>query len=131
MTDFLDVASGAHGTVNQNTNRYIIGPTIELHLPFGFGVEFDVLYRHFSYNSTANLVDVISTSRTTAGNWEFPLLVKKNLGKSPLRPFVDAGVNFSKLSGLSQSVESVLSPNRITSSSTGSPAELQDDFSKG
>jgi hypothetical protein len=109
-----------------------VGPTIELRLPFGFGVEVDALYRHFSYNSTASLVDVLSTLRTTSNDWEFPLLLKKRFGGvGPVRPFVDAGVNFNKISGLSQSVSNLVFPNRLTTMSNSNPAELKNDFTAG
>ncbi|MEI9973118.1 MAG: hypothetical protein WDO73_14350 [Ignavibacteriota bacterium] len=80
LTDFIDAASGSNpsGFVHfaTNTNRYIVGATGELHLPFGLGVEVDVLYRHFNYQSASQGVDTASTSATTGNAWEFPLLGK-------------------------------------------------------
>jgi hypothetical protein len=132
LTDFIDTVSGSRTIVTSVTNRYIVGPTIELHLPFGFGVEADALYRHFSYNSTANLLDALLTLRTTSNDWEFPLLVKKRFGGvGPVRPFVDAGVNFNKINGLSQSVSTLVFPNRLTTTSNTNPAELKNDFTAG
>ena len=46
MTDFLNAEPLVYQT---HTNRYIIGPTVELRLPFGFSVEVDVRYRHLNY----------------------------------------------------------------------------------
>ena len=132
LTDFIDTVSGSRTTVTSVTNRYIVGPTAELRLPFGFGVEVDALYRHFSYNSTASLVDVLSTLRTTSNDWEFPILLKKRFGGvGPVRPFVDGGVNFNKISGLSQSVSNLVFPNRLTTTSNSNPAELKNDFTAG
>jgi Outer membrane protein beta-barrel domain len=132
LTDFIDTVSGSRTTVSSVTNRYIVGPTFELRLPFGFGVEVDALYRHFSYNSTASLVDVLSTLRTTSNNWEFPLLLKKRFGGvGPVRPFVDAGVSFDKITGLSQTVSNLVFPNRLTTTSNSNPAELKNDFTAG
>ena len=132
LTDLVDTVSGSRTTVTSVTNRYIVGPTAELRLPFSFGVEVDALYRHFSYNSSETLIDVLSTLRTTGSDWEFPLLLKKRFGGvGPVRPFVDAGVNFNKISGLSQSVSTLVFPNRLTTSSNGNPAELKNDFTAG
>src|SRR5579885_2019028 len=76
LNDAFNTVSNQNFTFNTNTNRYLIGPTAELHLPFGLGVEVDVLYRHFNYQdligSGANAV----TSVNTAGAWEFPVLLK-------------------------------------------------------
>jgi opacity protein-like surface antigen len=132
LTDFIDTVSGSRATVSSVTNRYIVGPTIELRLPFGFGVEADFLYRHFSYNSTTSLIDVLSSLRTTGNDWEFPLLLKKRFGGvGPVHPFVDAGVSFNKISGLTQSVSTLVFPSRLTTSSNSNPAELKNDFSTG
>jgi opacity protein-like surface antigen len=131
LTDFLNAASGGQSILSATTNRYIVGPSIELRLPAGFGVEFDALYRRFSYNATTNLVDAISSLRTTGNNWEFPLLLKKRFAGGPVRPFVSAGVSWNKISGLTQSVQTLVLPNRITNSSTSSPVELKNDFSTG
>src|SRR5580698_4089203 len=48
LTDFLNEVNGVSSTI---TNRYLIGPEVELRLPFGLGIEFDALYRHFSYTN--------------------------------------------------------------------------------
>src|SRR5881628_3854130 len=104
MTDFLNSVSSGTSVFSSKTQRYIIGPTVELRLPAGFGVEFDALYRHFSYSASSNLVDAISNIRTTSNAWEFPLMLKKRFGGGPVRPFFDFGVSFDKLSGLSESV---------------------------
>ncbi len=61
MTDFVDAVNGQNFTASAYTNRYIIGPTAELRLPFGLGVEFDVLYRHFGYSSNGLLSGITTT----------------------------------------------------------------------
>jgi len=131
LTDFIDAASGSRTSVTTTTNRYIVGPTVELRLPAGFGVEVDALYRHFRYNTSANLLDAISNVNTSSDAWEFPLLLKKRFMHGPIRPFLDAGVSFNKISGLSQTVDTVVFPNRTTTATTSNPSELTNDFSSG
>jgi hypothetical protein len=123
MTDVLSAASGplSHGTVSTSSDRFIVGPAVELHLPFGLGLEFDVLYRRFSYASLSSLY-LLSNLSATGSNWEFPLLVKKHLLPGPARPFVDAGVNFDKLTGVSQTVQVIAG---------ATAAGTQNTFSKG
>ncbi len=128
MTNFIDTVSGSYSTVDSVTNRYIVGPTAELRLPFGLGVEIDALYRHFNYHSSTSLV-AISTLRATGSDWEFPLLLKKRFGVGPIHPFIDAGVNFNKVSGLSRTVTTLVFPNVTTSNSASS--ELKNDFTAG
>jgi opacity protein-like surface antigen len=136
LTDFVDVASGTNpsGFIDfaTHTNRYIIGPTGELHLPFGFSVEVDILYRHVNYQETVQGVGVLNSSSTTGNAWEFPLLGKYRFLKTKLvRPYIDAGVAFDTLQGLSQSVTSTLSSGSSSTSSTGTPSQLQNSTTRG
>src|SRR5664279_766800 len=52
LTDFVSAVSAQNINASTTTNRYILGVTGEARLPFGLGVEVDVLYRHFRYNSS-------------------------------------------------------------------------------
>src|ERR1035437_6690156 len=86
LNDFLNAAKSQQFAFNTTTNRYIVGPTAELHLPFGFGIEFDILYRRFDYTGSATLMNIVSNSRTTANAWEFPLLAKYRLPMKVVHP---------------------------------------------
>jgi len=132
MTDFVDAVNSQNFTASAYTNRYIVGPTAELRLPFGLGVEFDVLYRRFGYSSNGLLSGITTTitNKTTTGSaWEFPLLAKYRFSGKLLRPFVSAGVSWDKLSGLTQDVRSVVAG--VTSNSSGTPTELSTDTTRG
>jgi opacity protein-like surface antigen len=130
MTNFLEVASAQNINASTTTNRYIVGVTGELRLPFGLGVEADILYRHFSYGGTTGITTTSSTVDTTSGAWEFPLLAKYRFKGKVVHPFVDAGVAWDKLSGLTQTVTRTV--GSITgSTSTSSPAELNQSTTIG
>jgi opacity protein-like surface antigen len=133
MTDFVDAVRAQNINASTTTNRYILGVTGEARLPFGLGVEFDVLYRHFRYNSSSGISSITSNLTnidTTSGAWEFPILAKYRFKGKIVRPFVDGGVAWDKLSGLTQTVKSVVAG--ITSSkSTSSPAELANGTTRG
>jgi opacity protein-like surface antigen len=138
LTDFVDAASGtnAAGFIDfaTHTNRYIIGATGELHLPFGFSAEVDVLYRHVNYQETSQAVDVLTNSSTAGNAWEFPILGKYRFLRTKLmRPYVDAGVSFDTLQGLSQTVTNTLiaGSNSTTTTSSGSPIQLQNSTTRG
>jgi opacity protein-like surface antigen len=126
LTDFVDAVNTQNFTSSAYTNRYIVGPTAELRLPFGLGVEFDALYRHFGYSVTGIIAGPTSTivsSSTTGSAWEFPLLAKYRFPGKIVRPFVSAGVAWDRLSGLSQSVHNAVS--------TGSVPELSNNTTTG
>jgi hypothetical protein len=126
LTDFFDAVNSDNLGYFSSTNRYIVGPTAELHLPFGLGIEFDALYRHLHYSNAFTAVDVLVNSSTESGSWEFPLLLKYRF-KAPLaRPFIDGGVAWDTLSGVSQTIEQTAIATGVVSSSTNSsPAELR------
>jgi opacity protein-like surface antigen len=126
LNEFLDAAKSQQFAFNSTTNRYIVGPTAELHLPFGLGVEFDILYRRFDYTGNGTLAGVVTSSSATGNAWEFPLLVKYRFPMKMVHPYVDAGVAWDTLSGLKQAI----TRNSITTS-TSSPAELNTTATRG
>ncbi len=70
-----------------STDRYLIGPEVELRLPFHLGVEADALYRHYALSGNG------------VSEWDFPILLKYRFKGVPLvHPFVDAGPVFNHVS---------------------------------
>ena len=107
VTDLLDARAGAFFVDASVTNRYLIGPTVEVRLPFGLGVELDAIYRHFRFTSTGGRVNVFGTGRATGSAWEFPLLAKYRLRTPVARPYVDAGIAWDIVSGSSTNTSTV------------------------
>ena len=138
LTDFLSTAesTNASGFIDYatHTNRYIVGVTGELRLPFGLGVELDVLYRHLNYQSSQQLVGITTTTTntsTTANAFEFPLLGKYRFGTKVLHPFVDAGVSWDTLQGLKQDVTTTVLNVTGSNSSSSTPSQLQHNTTRG
>ena len=134
MTDFVDAVRAQNINASTTTNRYIVGVTGEARLPFGLGVEMDILYRHFRYSSSSGVSNLLTSNLTsidtTAGSWEFPILAKYRFKGKIVHPFVDAGVAWDKLSGLTQTVTRTV--GSITgSTSTSNPAELNQSTTIG
>jgi hypothetical protein len=132
LTDFFNAVSSDNLGYFSSTNRYIVGPTAELHLPFGLSVEFDALYRHLHYSSAFNVADVLVNSSTESGDWEFPLLLKYRF-KAPLaRPFIDGGVAWDTLSGVSQTItQTAIATGIVSTSTNSSPAEQRNSTVTG
>jgi len=101
LTDFLNTVNGV---TSSTTNRYIVGPMVELRLPFGLGVEFDALYRHFDYTNVVGSGVNALTSTGHSGAWEFPLVAKYKFPSHIARPYVEAGVAWDTLSGVTNAV---------------------------
>jgi opacity protein-like surface antigen len=131
LNNFLDAAKSQQFAFNSATNRYIVGPTAELHLPFGLGVEFDILYRRFNYNGSGSLAGVVTSSSTTSSDWEFPLLAKYRFPTKMVHPYVDAGVAWDTLSGLKQAIIRAAANVITGTTTTSNPAELNTTATRG
>ncbi|HUA18872.1 MAG TPA: outer membrane beta-barrel protein [Bryobacteraceae bacterium] len=100
LTDaFSDTTTNAVDFVEHsfsNSKGYVIGPTAELRLPFGFFVEADALYRPLSLVTDTTLVPSPTIHYSTdISSWEFPILGKYHFLHTPLvRPYVEAGPIF-------------------------------------
>jgi opacity protein-like surface antigen len=127
MTDFTNAVTSGRFDYTSKTQRYIVGPTVELRLPAGFGIEADALYRRFSYNSV--LTDTGVTAATSGNAWEFPILAKYRFPTPIARPFIAGGIAWDSLQGLKQDVRTGLANLGITSTSI--PAELHQKTTTG
>jgi|SRR5271157_2187010 len=106
LTDFISAAGSSSGlNAVEHPQRYLLGPTVELKLPMSFAFEADVLYRRLNYQTVATTATAAGASLVTSNDWEFPLLLKYRFaGKKLVRPYVDAGVAFDRLQGLTDTL---------------------------
>jgi hypothetical protein len=82
-----------------NSQNYILGPSVELRLPYRLSVEFDALYRPLTFGtSTATIANgspVLSRTSTQLSTWEFPVLFKYHFASEHyIKPYVEAGPSF-------------------------------------
>jgi hypothetical protein len=82
-----------------NTKNYVIGPTVELSLPFGLSVEADALYRPLNLTTDITVVpQPLAHYSATINSWEFPILGKYHFLHTPVvKPYVEAGPIFRHL----------------------------------
>jgi opacity protein-like surface antigen len=133
FTDFLNAAESGDPSYSTVTNRYIVGLEGELRLPFGLGIELDVLYRHVNFSSTTafpGTTTPTTTASTTSNDWEFPLVAKYKFKAPIVRPYAEAGVAWDTLQGLTQAVKSTVA-GVVSSSSTSNPPELANSSTRG
>ena len=80
------VNNGGKNLFSHDTQRLVIGPTVELRLPFHLGLEADALYRRYNIGGNVN-------------HFEFPILVKYRFSGVPLiHPYLAAGPSFNHVS---------------------------------
>jgi hypothetical protein len=84
------------------TNRFLIGPEVDLNLPFHLGVEADALYRHYKLGGSG------------VNEWDFPILLKYRFSAVPvLHPFLDAGPIFNHVSEIQAVTSNVSAPGVV------------------
>lgn len=123
LTDAFKTGTGALGNFTSENRRYTIGPTIEMNLPFGLGIEFDALYKRLGYEET--ITDSGLHRAITADAWDFPVLLKVKTGMQPIRPYFVLGPTFRGVTRLKQAGDF------FDGNTGGDPPELERNFNAG
>jgi hypothetical protein len=138
LTDYFDAINvpfnccSGRQSYTSSTNRYTVGPTIEVSLPFHLAIELDALYKRYRFRGTTFGVDTISYAKTTANSWEFPLLLKYKLPTPFIHPFADVGISFHRLTGVKEVSNGFIVPLPTPFvSTTDTPEELDHRFNTG
>ena len=82
-----------------STDRYAIGPTIEVKLPFRFAGSCDFLYEQIALGLSSGSLTA------TVHRWELPVLLKYDMASGPARPFVHVGISFNRIFGVESASE--------------------------
>lgn len=101
LNDAFSVQSPNPLSYVAQTQRYTVGPFIELRLPAHLAIEIDALYRRYGYQTAP----LFSRAPVRASSWEFPVLGKYRLFSGPVQPYIEGGVAFSRLTDIPQVLE--------------------------
>ena len=85
------ITDDTSGSLSSESQRYTIGPTVEVRLPLGLGVEFDALYQRFGFTGYSGSCCGASITRERASSWEFPIIGKYRLPMFRVHPFLGVG----------------------------------------
>ena len=100
LTDAIHLSSNAtFAAVTADTHHYVVGPFVEVKLPWKFSVEVDALYRSYEYQLAP------SAPSNSVGSWEFPVMAKRKFFAGPVKPYVEGGLVFSHLTGVKSASE--------------------------
>jgi len=94
-TTFTGIDSTIH--VFSSSKNYVIGPMLELNLPFGLSVEADALYRPLNLTTDTQIIplDTVTRRSVDVPSMEFPILLKAHFLHTPIvKPYVEAGPTF-------------------------------------
>jgi len=97
------------GGASANEQRFTIGPTVELHLPFHLSFEVDALWRQSSFGTIGGHFN--GDLDSSVNDWQVPLLAKYEMNFGPIHPFIDGGIVYRHVSTSSSSVPPPTNPN--------------------
>jgi opacity protein-like surface antigen len=80
-----------------DSRNYIIGPMVELRLPFHLAVEADALYRPLNVTTFTNTGSALVTTGGDFSTWEFPVLAKYRFPTHIVKPYIEAGPSWRTL----------------------------------
>ncbi len=105
---FTDVVNG--NTVNgiqsvAKSTNFTIGGALQVNLPLSLRLEVDALFRPYSFNLTSRDIG----EDISGQQYRFPVLLQYRLGGPPLiKPFVEAGLSFDHIAGISAAAKSAI-----------------------
>lgn len=110
------------------SKRYILGPAVEVGLPWDFTLELEALYHRHGYSATGFQFAQSENDRERANSWEFPVLVNYHLSTRGIQPFVSAGVAPRSISGTIEKTLTTL--NVVTRQTTTSTTSMETNWAK-
>jgi hypothetical protein len=116
LTDVLK--PGAITQAKVDTTRLTIGPVIDLRLPFGLGLETGALYKRFRQTGTTGSNNQVAINEGGA-SWEFPILAKFRLPGILVRPYVEGGFSYNRLTDIAKPFQTAVNnPSDLLASVT-------------
>lgn len=100
----------ADGGASASEQRFTIGPTVEVHLPFHLSFEVDALWRQSSFSTVGGHFGNFDSS---VNDWEVPFMAKYEMKLGPIHPFIDGGVVYRHVSTSSSSVPPPTNQNTV------------------
>ena len=78
------------------TTRLTLGPVFEVRFPFGLGIEVGALYKRFNQTGQTGPRG-LTVFNQDGHSWEYPVLGKLRLPGIGLRPYVEGGFSYNRL----------------------------------
>ena len=106
--NFNDVVNAANAGTYQpisTSNNFTVGPSVRVNLPASFRIEVDALYRPYGFTLNGGASGVYTVS---AQQWRFPVLAQYRFNAPVVKPFVEAGLSFDHLAGISDAAKGVI-----------------------
>ena len=120
---------------HDESRRYVVGGSVEIHLPARFAIEADALYQRIgdttSFYNVNGAASIYFVTRERGDSWQFPLYVKYYFRPQTAawQPFVGTGYAFRTVSFHTDS--STLSSNDLSTSTTNFSGDFRSNLGVG
>jgi len=106
FTDIVNNGNSLNGIqfVAKSPN-FTVGPTVQVNLPLSLRVEADALVRLFDV--TIGLSPT-NTENLSGQQWRFPVLLQYRFKAPVVKPFLEAGLSFEHLAGISAAAKAAI-----------------------
>ncbi len=105
FSDVVKAASVNNYQVVTTSDKFTIGPSLRVNLPASFRIEADALYRPYGFDYVGSK----GTAQSVSGQqWTFPVLLQYKFSAPVIHPFVEGGLAFDHLSGISTAAKSFI-----------------------
>lgn len=105
FTDVVNATNQNNFAFVSNSANFTVGPSVQVNLPLNLGLEFDALYRPYTFTTTETITAPFATSvapaNVTGNQWRFPILAQYRFRFPVVSPFVEAGLSVDHLSNIS------------------------------
>jgi hypothetical protein len=105
FNDVVNAVNGSNLQPVEKSSNFTIGPSVRVNLPANFRIEVDALYRPYGFTLQGG--NGVSYP-VSAQQWRFPVLLQYRFNAPLVHPFVEAGLSFDHLAGISDAAKSVI-----------------------
>lgn len=111
FTDVVNATNENNFAFIPKSTNFTIGPAFQVNLPLSLRIEVDALYRPYSFTATSAVPAPFATSiapfNVSGNEWSFPILAQCRFKTPIVKPFVEVGVSFDHLSGLTEAATDI------------------------
>jgi hypothetical protein len=113
FTDVVNATNQNNFAFIPKSTNFTVGPAFQVNLPLSLRIEVDALYRPYGFTETSAVPAPFATSiapiNVSGNQWSFPILAQYRFKTPVVKPFVEVGVSFDHLSGLTTAATEITS----------------------
>ena len=106
FTEVVDTTTTSGIQFVPKSTNFVVGPAVRIGLPAHFRLEGDALYRPYKFTATSG---TSTTTTVSASQWRFPILLQYQINTPVIKPFIEGGLSFDRLSNIATAARNITS----------------------